>query len=123
VVIRPRSIPKLSKITLAGRARPFVVQLALLTMWCCSLSYARSFTPRTSVMSSPLAGAEMITFRAPAVRCAAAFSASVKIPVDSITMSTPRSPHGRAAGSFSLKALISWPSTVIVPSPDVTSPS
>ena len=40
-------------------------------------------------MSSPFAGALMITFWAPASRCARAFSASVKMPVDSRTMSTP----------------------------------
>ena len=63
-------MPKLSKMTLAGRASPFVVQLALLTMWCCSGSYRSSLTPRTIVMSSFLAGALMITFFAPASRCA-----------------------------------------------------
>jgi hypothetical protein len=63
-------------------------------------------------MSSPLAGALMITFFAPAVMCALAFSASVKIPVDSRTMSTPRSPYGSAAGSFSLRTLISRPSMI-----------
>jgi len=31
-------MPKLSKMTLAGSARPFVVQLALLTIWCCAES-------------------------------------------------------------------------------------
>ena len=64
-------------------------------------------------MSSPLAGALMITFWAPASMCARALSASVKMPVDSSTMSTPRSPHGRAAGSFSLSTLISRPSMTI----------
>src|SRR5207247_1750512 len=49
-------------------------------------------------MSSPLAGALMTTFFAPASMCAFALSASVKIPVDSRTMSTPIAPHGRAAG-------------------------
>ena len=68
-------------------------------------------------MSSFLAGALMITFLAPASRCACAFVASVKMPVDSMTMSTPRSPHGSAAGSFSLNARISCPLIVIVPSP------
>ena len=63
-------------------------------------------------MSSPLAGALMITFFAPAVMWAAALSAFVKRPVDSRTMSTPRSPQGRAAGSFSLRTLISWPSMI-----------
>ena len=63
-------------------------------------------------MSSPLAGALMITFFAPAVMCAPALSASVKRPVDSRTMSTPRSPHGSVAGSFSLRTLISRPSMI-----------
>ena len=57
---------ELSMSTFATGARPFVVQLALQTMWCFSGSYRSSFTPRTTVMSSFLAGAEMITFFAPA---------------------------------------------------------
>ena len=44
--------------------------------------------------SGSVAGAEMITFCAPASRCLAASSRLVKKPVDSITTSTPRSPHG-----------------------------
>ena len=73
-------------------------------------------------MSSPLAGALMITFFAPASMCALALSASVKMPVHSRTMSTPRSPHGRAAGSFSARTLISRPSMMIEASPAWTSP-
>ena len=46
-------------------------------------------------------GAEMITFLAPASRCFAAPSRSVKNPVDSTTMSTPSSLQGSAAGSRS----------------------
>ena len=42
-----------------------------------------------------------------------AFSASVKMPVHSSTMSTPRSPQGRFAGSFSARILISRPSMMI----------
>ena len=68
-------------------------------------------------MSSPLAGAEMMTFLAPALRWALAFSASVKRPVDSMTMSTPRSFQGRAAGSFSARMAISRPSMMIDLSP------
>ncbi len=41
--------------------------------------------PMQMVMSSPLAGAEMMTFLAPAARWALAFSASVNLPVDSMT--------------------------------------
>ena len=66
------------------------------------------------VMSSPFAGAEMMTFFAPPSMCLRRIGrASVKRPVDSSTMSTPRSFHGSFAGSFSAKTLISSPSTVI----------
>ncbi len=74
-------------------------------------------------MSSPLAGALMITFLAPAAMCAPALAASVKMPVLSSTMSTPRSPQGRLAGSFSARILISRPSMMIELSPALTSPS
>src|SRR6516225_9813237 len=74
-------------------------------------------------MSSPLAGAEMITFRAPAVRCAAAASREVNLPVDSITTSTPSSPQGSAAGSRSAKIRISWSPTRMTSSSAVTSTS
>src|SRR3954447_17256173 len=81
-------------------------------------------------MSSPEAGAEMMTFLAPPARCLAASSRLVKKPVDSITTSTPRSPHGRAggggrggaAGSRSASPLTSRPSTISAPSPTETSP-
>ena len=67
----------------------------------------------TIVMSSPVAGAEMMTFLAPpASTCLRASAALVKKPVDSMTMSTPRSSHGSAAGSRS-------DSTFIVVSPMV----
>ena len=91
-------MPSRSWTTFAAGARQFVVQLALLMMSCAAGSYLSSFTPSTIVMSSPLAGALMITFFAPAFRWARALSASVKMPVDSRTMSTPRSPHGSVAG-------------------------
>ena len=57
-------------------------------------------------MSSSLAGAEMMTFFAPASRCARAAGPLVNRPVDSITMSTPRSRQGRLAGSRSARILI-----------------
>ena len=63
-------------------------------------------------MSSPLAGALMTTLRAPASRCARALSASVNRPVDSRTMSTPRSRHGSVAGSLTWSTLISRPSMI-----------
>lgn len=46
--------------------------------------------------------------------CFAASAFFVKMPVDSITMSTPRSPHGMSAGLRSDRTLMVWPSTVIV---------
>ena len=60
-----------------------------------------------SVTSGPFAGAEMITFFAPPSRCLRApCRASVNLPVDSITMSTPSSFQGIFAGSFSAITLI-----------------
>ena len=38
-------------------------------MWCLAGSYISSLTPNTMVRSSPLAGALMMTFLAPALRC------------------------------------------------------
>ena len=62
-------------------------------------------------MSSSFAGAEMTTFRAPASRCLLAPARSVKRPVDSTTIWTPRSFQGRAAGSLLAKTLIVLPFT------------
>ena len=73
-------------------------------------------------MSSFLAGAEMMTFLAPAWMCAAAFSASVNRPVDSSTMSTPRSPQGRVAGSLTCRTFTVLPSMTIASSVWLTSP-
>src|SRR6516225_2484942 len=123
VVIRPRTMPKLSSSTLAIGATQLVVQEAFEMMLCRSGSYRSSLTPSTIVMSSPLAGAEMITFRAPAARCAAAASREVNLPVDSTTTSTPRSPQGSAAGSRSAKILISWSPARITSPSAVTSTS
>ncbi len=50
-------------------------------------------------------GAEMMTRLAPPFRWAAAFSRAVKSPVDSMTMSTPLSPHGISDGSLVLELL------------------
>ena len=68
---------------------------------------------QATVTSGSFAGAEMITFLAPASRCLAASSRLVNSPVDSITTSTPRSPQGSAAGSRSASTLTSRPSTTI----------
>ena len=56
----------------------------------------------------------MRTFLAPPARCFAASAFLVKMPVDSMTMSTPSSPHGMSAGLRSERTLMVWPSTVIV---------
>src|SRR5690349_11161118 len=117
VVIRPLTMPKLSRSTLAIGATQFVVQEALEMIVCASGSYLSSLTPITIVMSSSLAGAEMMTFFAPASMCARALGPAVNSPVDSITTSTPRSPHGSLAGSRSARILIDRSPTVMV-SPD-----
>src|SRR5579863_7658244 len=99
-------MPKLSRSTLAIGATQFVVQEALEMIVWASGSYLSSLTPITIVMSSSLAGAEMMTFFAPASMCARAAGPVVNRPVDSITTSTPRSPHGSLAGSRSARILI-----------------
>ena len=65
----------------------------------------------------------MMTFWAPASRCAAALSRSVKRPVDSITISAPSSFHGRLAGSRSASTRSSSPSITRPFAPTVTSPA
>ncbi len=62
------------------------------------------------IASASPEGAEMMTRLAPPFRCAAAFSRAVNSPVDSMTMSTPLSPHGISAGSRSSSFLTSRPS-------------
>ena len=99
--------------TLAIGARQFVVHEALVMMWCLLGSYAESLTPRTTVKSSFLAGAEMMTFCAPPSMWARALVASVKKPVDSMTTSAPSSFHGRLAGSRSSRARILRPPTMM----------
>ena len=90
-------------------ATQFVVHDALETMSCAAGSYASSLTPRTTVMSGSVAGAEMTTFFAPASRCFCAPWRSVKKPVDSRTTSTPRSGAtgarpGRAPTAFRISS-------------------
>ena len=88
------------------------MQLALEMMWCLAGSYLSWLTPSTMVMSSSLAGAEMMTFFAPASRWPLALVASVNRPVDSTTTSTPSDFHGSAAGpSLTARHLIFWPLT------------
>src|SRR5580704_13358794 len=80
-----------------------VIQLVVhdafeITCWPVYLSW---LTPMTNVgvMPSSLAGAEMMTFFAPARRCAEAASVVMNRPVDSSTTSTLRSRHGNVDGS------------------------
>ena len=73
-------------------------------------------------MSSSLAGAEMMTFFAPASRWARAVGPVVNRPVDSITTSTPRSRHGSLAGSRSARILIDLsPTRMLSPDTDTSS--
>src|SRR5678815_810816 len=123
VTMDPWRKPKASRTTLTMGTRQLVVHDAFDTMWCLALSYLSLFTPMTMVMSSPLAGAEMMTFFAPPLMCLPASSAFVKRPVDSSTMSTPRSFHGSAEGSFSAKTRTSSPSTQMPLAEVLTSPS
>jgi hypothetical protein len=123
VVICPFTMPKESFSTLATGPRQLVVQDALDTIRWFFGSYLSSFTPITIVMSSPLAGAEMMTFFAPASMCALALSASVKRPVDSMTYSTPRLRHGSSAGFLTASTLMERPATLMVSPSAATSSS
>ena len=114
MVIWPFTMPKVSFSTLATGPRQLVVQDALETILWFFGSYLSSFTPITIVRSSPLAGAEMMTFFAPASMCALALSASVKRPVDSITYSTPRLRQGSSAGFLTARTLMARPATLMV---------
>ncbi len=73
------------------------------------------------VASTPLAGAEMRTFSAPASRCLADRPLSLNRPVHSATVWTPMSPHGIFEGSGSEKTLSSFPSTTMPPPSTETS--
>ena len=117
----PDWMPKVSLRTLTTGARQLVVQLALEMMSCSYLSYLSSLTPRTTVRSSLVAGAEMITFLTVAPRCTLAFSASVKKPVDSTTISAPTEAQSSLEGSRSAKTLTVLPSTVMESAVEVIS--
>ena len=56
------------------------------------------FTLYTIVLISPFAGADIITFLAPAFKWRDAFSLSVKCPVHSSTTSTAKLAHGNSSG-------------------------
>jgi hypothetical protein len=114
-------MPKFSSSTLAIGATQFVVHEALEMTSCTAGSYASSLTPITIVMSSSLAGAEMMTFLAPASMCARAAGPVVNRPVDSITTSTPSSRHGSRPGSRSARILIcASPALIVSPDTDTS---
>src|SRR5919197_1299145 len=79
--MKPCLKPKLSITTFTMGTRQLVVHDAFEMIVCLAGSYFSLFTPMQIVMSSPLAGAEMTTFLAPAARCLDAFSLSVNPPV------------------------------------------
>ena len=123
VVMKAISRPKASSSTFAIGATQLVVHDAFEITLCWEGSYRSSFTPSTTVRSSPFAGALMTTFSAPASMCLSAFSRSVNNPVDSTTTCAPSSFHGSSAGSRTARTRSSSPSTVMPPSYVPTSPS
>ena len=102
--------------TLAIGARQLVVHEALEITVCCAGSKTSSLTPMQIMASASPDGAEMMTRFAPPAMWPAAFSRAVKMPVDSMTTSTPWSPHGIFPGSVSPRRAIFVPSTVNDPS-------
>src|SRR4026208_1335411 len=108
-------MPTASFSTLATGTRQFVVQEALATTWCSWVSLC-ALPPNTTVRSAPEQGAETSTRLAPAVRCFAAPTRSVKRPVHSITMSMPRSRQGSLSGVASESTATFWPSVLRWPS-------
>src|SRR5712692_5219869 len=110
VVISPLTIPNVSRSTLAVVDRQLVVQEAFEMMWCFFGSYWSWLIPKLTVTSGCLAGAEMITFLAPAEKCFSAEARSVNRPLHSSTTSTFSAFQGRAAGSLSAVTSISFPS-------------
>src|SRR6266849_2449668 len=110
VVISPLTIPNVSRSTLAVVDRQLVVQEAFERMWCFFGSYWSWLIPKLTVTSGCLAGAEMITFLAPAEKCFSAEARSVNRPRHSSTTSTFSAFQGRAAGSLSAVTSISFPS-------------
>src|ERR1035438_8551421 len=113
VVIEPFSTPNFWCTTFTTGPRQLVVQLAFEMMLCLAGSYAALLTPRTSVTSSFLAGAEIMTFLTEPLMCLEASLPSVKKPVDSMTISAPTLVQSSSAGSLVLKTLMVLPATVI----------
>ena len=111
--MNPRAMPTARSSTKATGARQLVVQDAAETIrWL--LRSLLSLTPNTTVMSSPVAGAEISTRLAPASRCLPAASRLVKRPVHSSSTSMPSFSQGRSAGSRSANTLI-VPAPMLMP--------
>src|ERR1700743_495300 len=102
-------MPNSSSNTFANGARQLVVQDAFEMTLCVFGSYLFSFTPRTTVRSSLVAGAEMMTFLTVPWRWALALVASVKWPVDSTTIWAPTEDQSSLAGWRSANTLIFLP--------------
>merc|ERR1719198_2537764 len=110
VVIRPCLMPNFSLMVFTSGARPLVVHDAHDTTAIDSESYSSVFTPTTMVgVSASFAGAEMITFFAPASTCFRQPSVVVNAPVDSQTYSTPAAVHGISVGSRVAESETSMP--------------
>jgi hypothetical protein len=113
VFIRPLTTPMRSSSAFTSGARQLVVHEAL-EMTVSDALRSLWLTPMTTVRSTSFSpGAETMTFRAPACRCAPAFALLVKSPVHSSTTSTPRAFHGSLAGSRSATTwMLSSPTTM-----------
>src|ERR1700754_1873539 len=112
-------MPYFSSSTWAIGARQLVVQDAQLIIVSVP-SRILWLTLNTIVLSSPVAGDEITTRFAPAVRRAAALSLSVKKPVHSRTTCTSCCFQGISAGLFWAYIFTSLPLTTIEFSVDVT---
>ena len=98
---------------MANGARQFVVHEAL-EMIKSSFVNVSWLTPKTTVLSTPLPGAEIKTLFAPASKCAPAASLVVNRPVHSKTISMPNLGQGKFLGSRSEKQAIFCPSILIL---------
>src|SRR5438067_5453846 len=104
-------------------ARQLVVQLALEITSCFLGSYLSWLIPKARVKSWPLAGAEMITFFAPAAMCFWASTRAVNRPEHSSTMSQPCCLWGSSDGSRLAVTAIFLPLTTMESSSASTFPS
>src|SRR3954464_12594444 len=121
--MNPRSMPKESRSALLMGARQLVVQEALEITSCFFGSYFSWLMPKARVKSWPFAGAEMITFFAPAAMCFCASTRLVNRPEHSSTMSQPCCLWGNSEGSRLAVTAIFLPLTTMASSSASTLPS